>query len=210
MISCKGGREGLQPPPFPAVTELGHRLCLPVMGPEGKWVLTLPEGAGYMDGQNWEGGGRVSRSSSHHLPSCTLTLALSQGVKLSFLEAVGKLLSRKTEESLQPHQNNFGKVFILPCFLLVRLVSFPAQLQWTVASLLGVTYPVLLRGSRALLGLLRRAGGLPWSEPLSRLRPEWQVHSLCGPHDLREPSLGTPFQEEPGRLRREQAERTFD
>lgn len=76
--------------------------------------------------------------------------------------------------------------------------------------LLGVTYPVLLRGSRALPGLLRRAGGLPWSEPLSRLRPEWQVQSLSGPHDLWEPSLGRPFQEEPGRLRREQAERTFE
>lgn len=149
-----------------------------MIGPEGEWVLTLPEGAGYMDGQNWEGGGRVSRSSSLHLPSCTLPLALSQGVKLSFLEAVGKLLSWKAGESLRPHQNNFGKVFILPCLLLVRLVSFPAQLQWTAASLLGVTYPVLPRGRRALLGLLRRAGGLPWSEPLSRLRPERQVQSL--------------------------------
>ena len=76
--------------------------------------------------------------------------------------------------------------------------------------LLGVTYPVLLRGSRVLLGLLRRAGGLPWSEPLSRLRPEWQVQSLCGSHDLQEPCLGRPLQEEPGRLRREQAKRTFE
>lgn len=81
-------------------------------GPRGR-VGFDSSGRGRLHGQNWEGGA-VSCSSSLHLPSCMLPLALSQGVKLLFLEAVGKLLSWKTVKSLQPHQNNFGKVFILP------------------------------------------------------------------------------------------------
>lgn len=38
------------------MSELGHRLCLLATGPEGEWVLTLLEGAGYINGQNWEEG----------------------------------------------------------------------------------------------------------------------------------------------------------
>lgn len=65
--SCKGGRKGLQPPP--PMSELGHRLCLLVTGPEGEWVLTLPEGAGYM-GRIGKGAQSPARAPSTCLLAC--------------------------------------------------------------------------------------------------------------------------------------------
>ena len=102
-------------------------------GPEEKWILTLEEGSGYV-GRAGLGRGSPARAPSTLLPAL-LPLALSQRVKLTFLEAVEKLLTWRTEDGLQPHRTNFGKVLLTrSCFLLVRFVSVSAELQCTVSS----------------------------------------------------------------------------
>ena len=137
-------------------------------GPRGR---VGPSGRGRLHGQNWEGGGRSpARAPSTCLLACC---PLHSPRVLSFC-------SWKQLESCYPGRQK--KAYSLIKITLVKFLFYQTlfslcqicEFSCSVAvdngfCLLGVTYPVLLRGSRALLGLLRRAGGPPWSEPLSRL-----------------------------------------
>ena len=98
-------------------------------GPRGR---VGPSGRGRLHGQNWEGGGRSpARAPSTCLLACC---PLHSPRVLSFC-------SWKQLESCYPGRQKKAysliKItldFTRPCFLCVRFVSFPAQLQWTVAS----------------------------------------------------------------------------